>query len=246
MPATSAVATGVDIRPVGPVSDDDARQAAVAFAAVLACHGLPGPLRLRLTAAACAGGPMLVQANLRVFGAPARIQVAGRDPVAAIAAGAERLDRQLRRLSTAWEPWPWPDPQRRPLGVPGAAPLTRRKAVRLRRQRICQAGAHLAAMDYDAYLFTDAETGEDAVVHRSGPTGLQLSRQRSMHPPVGTGTPVPTVNPRATPVLTAAAAAAHMAAGWLPFLFFTDPATGRGNLVYRRYDGGAGLVTPAG
>ncbi|WP_432839575.1 sigma 54 modulation/S30EA ribosomal C-terminal domain-containing protein [Dactylosporangium sp. CA-092794] len=235
----------VDVRRSGPVGDVELESARGLFGAVVARHELSGGVRVRLTAGPCPGGPLLVQANLRVFGAPARIQVTGRDPAMALAAGAVRLDRQVRRLSTAWEPWPWPDPERRALAVPGRAVITRRKPVRLYRRRSCQAGAHLAAMDYDAYLFTDAETGEDALVHRAGPTGLQLSRQRSMHPDHSFGTPAPTVNPRRTPVLTPADAAARMAEGWLPFLFFTDPATGRGNLVYRRYDGGAGLVTPA-
>jgi hypothetical protein len=33
--------------------------------------------------------------------------------------------------------------------------------------------------------------------------------------------------------------------GWLPFVFYTDQDTGRGSLLYRRYDGGLGLVTAA-
>ncbi|MEV6932196.1 hypothetical protein AB0M46_47975 [Dactylosporangium sp. NPDC051485] len=200
---------------------------------------------VRVTAAPCPDGPTLIQVNLRVCGAPARIQVAGPSPAATLAAATVRLDRQIRRLTTAWDPWPWPDPERRPLAVPGRAEVTRHKPVRLHRQRSCQAGAHLAAMDYDAHLFTDAETGEDALVHRAGPTGLQLSRQHSRHPAGPSGTPTPTVNPRPTPVLTPAEAAAHLTEGWLPFLFFTDPATGRGNLAYRRYDGGCALVIPA-
>lgn len=30
------------------------------------------------------------------------------------------------------------------------------------------------------------------------------------------------------------------------FVFSTDPDTGRGNLLCRRYDGGLGLISPAG
>jgi hypothetical protein len=43
---------------------------------------------------------------------------AGPSAVQAIAAGASRLDQQLHQLTQCWQPWPWPDPQRRPLGVP--------------------------------------------------------------------------------------------------------------------------------
>lgn len=34
-------------------------------------------------------------------------------------------------------------------------------------------------------------------------------------------------------------------AGADPFVFFADPVTGRGNVVYRRYDGHCGLITPS-
>jgi hypothetical protein len=57
--------------------------------------------------------------------------------------------------------------------------------------------------------------------------------------------PAPTVNPRRTPRLSAVEAAERLAEGWLPFLFYTDAATGRGGLVYRRYDGGTGLISAA-
>jgi len=35
---------------------------------------------------------------------------------------------------------------------------------------------------------------------------------------------------------------ARAAIGSVPFLFFTDADTGRGNLRYRRYDGDLGLI----
>jgi hypothetical protein len=33
--------------------------------------------------------------------------------------------------------------------------------------------------------------------------------------------------------------------GGEPFVFFANAMTGRGNVVYRRYDGNYGLITPA-
>jgi hypothetical protein len=99
------------------------------------------------------------------------------------------------------------------------------------------------AMDYDAHLFHDRESGEDAVVYRAGPSGVRLARQHTMRPPRPTATPL-TVNPHRVPTLTEAQAAERLAQGWLPFLFYTDRPTGRGHLLYRRYDGHLGLVTP--
>jgi hypothetical protein len=206
--------------------------------------------RLRLAGANCAGGPMLVQVNPRVCAAPARVQITGRTPAQAIAEGAARLACQIRRLSRTGQAWPWPAPQRRPLGVPGPGRITRVKTVPLRTGKPWQASAVMTAMDYDAHLFTDADTGKDAIIYGAGPTGLALARQRRMHPPSQPPTgPTPiaapiVVNPRRVPALTAAEAADRLAAGWLPFLFYTDRDSRRGNLLYRRYDGDLGLIIP--
>jgi hypothetical protein len=199
--------------------------------------------RVRLTGGLC-GGATLVQVNLRVCGAPARIQIAGRTAALAIAAAAARLDRQIRRLSTAYEPWPWPDPERRPLALPLPGNIARLKPVRLHAGMPCQAAAMLNAMDYDVHLFTDASTGQEAVIYRAGPTGLQLARQESMTPPTLPVTLPLTINPRKIHTLTASHAAEWLTEYGLPFVFYTDLATRRGHLLYRRYDGNLSLITP--
>ena len=59
--------------------------------------------------------------------------------------------------------------------------------------------------------------------------------------------PVPLiVNSRPTPTLTEAPAVDRLCGHGLRFLFFTDPAAGRGQLLYPRYDGNLGLITPIG
>ncbi|MDQ7910421.1 sigma 54 modulation/S30EA ribosomal C-terminal domain-containing protein [Phytohabitans sp. ZYX-F-186] len=235
-------AAGVDVRVRGRVAPGDLDRAAQAVGAVVSGYGLDlSAVRVRLSGAE----PALVQVNLRVAGAPARIQIPGHSVRSAIAAAATRLDRQIGRLTTAWQPWPWPDPERRTLGFPGPGTVVRSKAYRLHVGMPCQAASFMNAMDYDVMMYTDAETGEDAIVYRAGPTGLCLCRQRSMHPPSLPVTLPLTVNPRKVPSLTVTRAAARLAEGWLPFVFFTDGATGRGNLLYRRYDGDLGLIAPA-
>jgi hypothetical protein len=233
------------LRTQGIAGDGERDCAQAMITAVLTRHRrFVDHARLRLAGANCTGGPVLIQVNLRVCGAPARIQVAGPNAATAIATAAARLDRQIRRLSTAWQAWPWPDPERRVLGVPGEGSISRLKSLRLHVGMPCQAAAYLNAMDYDVFLYTDAETGEDAIVYRAGPTGLCLARQRTMRPPSLPVTLPLTINPRKTPTLTPAQAAARLAEHWLPFVFYTDHATRRGNLLYRRYDGDLGLISP--
>jgi hypothetical protein len=234
---------GFDVVTRGGVDDADRDSLAAAVRVVLDRHdGVDGPVRLRLTGAPCPGGPALVQINLTLVGRPARVEVPGRSVAGAIQVAASRLCRQLDRLTGAWQVWPWPDPHRRPLGLPGAGSLARHKPFAL---EVCdpdRASVVLGAMDYDAHLFTDRETGEDAVVYRSGPSGLRLARQRSMHPAAGSPEAM-TVSPHRVPTLRPREAARWLADGWLPFLFFTDRASGRGRLLYRRYDGGLGLIS---
>lgn len=241
-PADATPRGTVVLASAGRVDPADEAFARAAVGEVLAQRRLRDGARVRLTHGVCSGGPALVQVNLRVNGAPARVQVAGGSTAQAIEVAARRLRRQLHRLTTAYEPWPWPDPERRPLGVPTAGSVRRHKPYPLHIGSPCQAVAFMNAMDYDVMLFTDGETGEDAVVYRSGPTGLRLARQRTMRPPALPVLLPITVNAHRVPTLSPTAAAELLVEGWLPHLFFTNRDTGRGALLYRRYDGDLGLI----
>jgi hypothetical protein len=233
----------VEVEVRGTLGSQIPPMASAMVSAVLTHHGMPvDGVRVRLAGSHC-GGPLLVQVNLEVRGTAARVQVAGPTPSRAVAAARARLDAQLRRLVGPWEPWPWPDPDRRALSVPGTGDVVRHKRVGLRTALPCQAATTMHAMDYDAHLFHDRDADEDAVVYRAGPAGVRLARQHTMRPPRRTATPL-TVNPHRVPTLTEAQAADRLADGWLPFLFYTDPVSGRGRLLYRRYDGHLGLVLP--
>jgi hypothetical protein len=217
---------------------------------LLASYEITGGVRVRLKTGTCGRGPMVVQVNLSVGELPAR--------VAAVTAGIddlvpalERLDSQISRMLAPWRPRTWPDPARRILTVAPGADIARRKSVALQRTTPLQAVAVMDGMDYDSHLFTDAETGEDAVVYRAGPSGLRLARQRHVFPPGwawsagASGPQVPLiVNSRATPTLSESDAVRRASDHSLPLLFYTDRATGRGHLLYPRHDGNLGLLVP--
>ncbi len=196
---------------------------------------------------------MIAQVNLRVDDTPARVVAvsAGIDDLAPVLT---RLDRQIESLrAPQWCPRLWPDPTRRVLNAPADAVITRRKSVLPRRTSPLEAAAVMDAMDYDVHFFTDLETGDDAVIYRAGPSGLRLARQRQVFPPGWSwatpdrGPTVPLiVNSRPTRTLTELAAVRRVQENGLQFLFFTDPATGRGQLLYPRYDGSLGFITPTG
>ncbi|GAA1404050.1 sigma 54 modulation/S30EA ribosomal C-terminal domain-containing protein [Catellatospora coxensis] len=233
----------VDVRARGIADSAFVELTRQAVAAVVSANAnAAGPVRLRVTAGRCASGPVLVQVNLLVRGEPARVQIAARTPQAAAGAALDRLERQIRRLALNLDLSAWPLPWRRTLAASGEGAVARLKAVRLHTAAFADAAMRLTAMDYDAHLFTDADTGLEAVVYRTGTEQLRLARQQPGNPSMR-GCSVQ-VDARPALVLDPAHAARRLEATAAPFVFYTDRDTGRGNLLYRRYDGELGLISP--
>jgi hypothetical protein len=120
--------------------------------------------------------------------------------------------------------------------------VLRHKSYTLARRTPWAAVFELEAMDYDFHLFKDARTGRDSVIYRSAETGGYglLSSGAAPEPETGLS-----VSGFPAPELTLAAARDKLDLSGQPFVFFTDPATGRGGLLYHRFDGHYGLITPA-
>jgi ribosome-associated translation inhibitor RaiA len=106
-----------------------------------------------------------------------------------------------------------------------------------------EATADLDALDHDFYLFVNAETGEDNVIARAD-VGYEV------HEPSATcslqETALPVVHSSERPVRrTTEDARQVLDLTDRPFVFYLDPASGRGRVLYRRYDGHYGLIVPA-
>ncbi|MGA5702787.1 ribosome hibernation promotion factor [Peterkaempfera bronchialis] len=159
---------------------------------------------------------------------------------------AGRLDRATRRRDTARrteEPAQRPDRRPRPAEE---RRIVRRKSFDVAPEPVDEAVFEMEALDHDFRLFTDATTGLDAVVHRTGPAGYHLTRTGPA--PEGAAVPagVPlTVGEVPAPRIEEAEAVRWLELTGLPFVFFADVATGRGAVLYHRYDGHYGLITPA-
>ena len=118
-------------------------------------------------------------------------------------------------------------PTRRPDWFPRPADereIVRRKSFAIGTRTPGEAALDLEQLDHDFYLFTDAGTGAEALVHRVGDGRYELVE------------PSP---------LTVEQAIERLDAGGEAFTFFRDPDTGRGSVAYRRHDGHVGLITPA-
>jgi hypothetical protein len=107
-----------------------------------------------------------------------------------------------------------------------------------------EAAFDMDQLDYGFHLFRDLASGEDALLQREPGGSLLLTR---LHPaelePRPAGITL-TVDARTPATLTVDDAIETLNVGHQPFVFFANATTGRGNVVYRRYDGHYGLITP--
>jgi len=114
------------------------------------------------------------------------------------------------------------------------------------RQTVDEAAADMDLLGYDFHLFTERATGQDSVIYR-GADGYCLAQAR----PRAGGGPGPvhlpvTVSDQPPPRLGPAAAAARLEALGVAFLFFVNTEDGHGSVIYHRYDGHYGLISPSG
>ncbi|MGA5820957.1 sigma 54 modulation/S30EA ribosomal C-terminal domain-containing protein [Kitasatospora sp. NPDC094028] len=244
----------VTVRAFGVVPGEvlaEARARVAAVAAAAEEGTLVESLRVRLATAA--GGlrahdAVLAQVNAEVDGRRIRVQATATGPGDPLDRVVEALRARIRAATGAWAPRPWAVPAVRAASVAAAPPpdgaprIARRKRPRLVRCTPEAAARTMDAMDYDIHLFTDPATGTDAVVYRVGPTGYRLARTLPAGPAARRSSPI-TLSPHGAPRLTEEEAVDRLAAAELPFLFFAHPASGRGRVLYRRFDGHLGLVS---
>jgi ribosome-associated translation inhibitor RaiA len=253
----------VDVTVRGPVAADLARQAAEKVGALE--RFVKGPVmgaRVVLTQEENARIelPARAEGQILLAGRPVRARVAAAGMSAAVDELAERLQGRLRdhvdRLMTgqraraeaepgewhhaAWAPAP-PPIARRP---PGERRLVRRKTFALEPMSALEAAADLAALDHTFYLYRDADTGADAVLYRRDDGRLAVIAPADAAEPGGPEGPVREPSRYSEP-LELSAALAEMDALNHRFLYFTDAATGRGSVLYLRFDGHYGLIEPA-
>jgi ribosome-associated translation inhibitor RaiA len=259
-----ACAPGVRVETRGRVPEGSADLAAAKVSSLLQIAAEP-VLSARVTVAVSADPaverPAVAQATIDLNSRVVRAQAAGRTVRTAIEQMASRLQVRLGRTARSWaalrgtipaaEPGQWRHqsiPADRPLYFP--RPGDQRAVIShasyaARPETPEEAAAELVLLDYDFHLFTERSTGQDSVIYRT-PGGYRLAMA---HPKPGRLGPLPdsvAVSSLPAPRLTVLEATDRLDAAGQPFTFFVDAETGRGSLVYHRYDGHYGLVVPAG
>ncbi|MGO9080984.1 MAG: HPF/RaiA family ribosome-associated protein [Streptosporangiaceae bacterium] len=209
--------------------------------------------------------PAIAKATVDINGRVLRAVAAGATMREAIGHLADRLRIQLDRAARNWAALRGtiavPQEGEWRHGTPAAAvlrqqpepdpdqPAIRRHSYASAPMTAADAAAELDLLDYDFHLFTEARTGQDAVIYRAaGGCRLALADPGRGGPGHGGPGPLPdgiTLTPHPAPPLTTAEAMIRLESLGQPFTFFVDAASGRGNLAYHRYDGSVGLIVPA-
>ncbi len=218
-------------------------------------------LRLSMESRRAIERPAVAEATLDLGGQIVRAHVAARDPIAAIDLLDDRLRRRLERQRTSRNQhhrapaaqsggWRHGDlPTQRPEYYERAVEereVVRHKTFALAPMTCDEAAWDLDMLGHDFYLFTDIESGADAVIcHAEDDGHLELHRAAaSAQPPSPTAASIVLVA-HAPPELTLEEAQERLDASRERFVFFLSVDTNRGNVVYRRYDGHYGLINPA-
>ena len=207
--------------------------------------------------------PVVAQANLDVDGRPVRVQVQAENAREAIDLLAARLRRRIEHVAEHWEarrgklpavqPNEWrheSEPAHRKDYFPRPADerrVIRRKSFTMASCTVDEAALEMDLFDYDFHLFTEKGTSTAAVLYRAGPTGYRLALAApALADQVSQHLLAATVSRQPLPCLTEEQAARRLGLLGLPFLFFIDAAYGCASVLYHRYDGHYGLITPAG
>lgn len=206
--------------------------------------------------------PVIAQANLDVDGRLVRAQVQGVNAREAIDRLAARLRQRLERTAEHSEarrgarpvklPHEWrhqSEPSHRPGYFP--RPVDERRVVRRKSPAphtctVDEAAFDMEVLDYDFYLFTETGSGIASVLYRDDSGGHRLAQvippSREQFAPFEL--PV-TVSGASAPCITLDQAIERLGLLGLPFLFFIDAAEGRASVLYHRYDGHYGVISPA-
>lgn len=254
---------GITVVTDGSIVDSDVRYAIHRLSPVVEKIGEPvlfTRVKLSMAPDPARPRPALAQILVDIRGDLVRAQVAAETMVMAIDLLKERLRdklnhrlqrrRALRRRPDNSEPGTWrrgdlpasrPDYFDRP---PEERELVRRKTFAIDALSPDEAIFDMEQLDHEFYLFVDLASDQDALLERVDHGSYRLTR---LHPvdidPGPTAEPLEVAD-RVPPTMSEEEATARLDATGARYLFFINAITARGNVVYHRYDGHYGLITP--
>jgi sigma 54 modulation/S30EA-like ribosomal protein len=204
--------------------------------------------------------PIVAQTNLDLNGRLVRAQTSAPTGTEAVDTLQAKLHARLTRSAEHWEairarhyhpdPHEWrhgdPPAQRQPWfpRPPEEREIVRHKSFAPPRCTVDEAAEEMDELDYDFHLFTEEGSGQHSVLYRAGPTGYRLA-QLNPQPDLVTPARVPvTISELPAPLLGTDEAIQRLNLSGIAFVFYLDAEHVQGRLLYHRYDGHYGLITP--
>jgi hypothetical protein len=120
------------------------------------------------------------------------------------------------------------------------ADVADRKTVTLQHQSVRAAIHEMRSLGEPFHFFTDRTNGRDAVVHRRKDGRFAVAG--TIVPPEDAPDSESVVIESDAPLMTVEVAQQRLEAGREEFVFFRDPVTRRGKVLYRRADGACALI----
>jgi ribosomal subunit interface protein len=204
--------------------------------------------------------PSWAECEIDLNGPRIRAKVADVDPIAAVNSLAQRLERQLRsfvdrRIDRTRRPAERESGQWRRSSIHSDRPdyfprapeereIVRRKTFATNPLTPAEAAEEMEFLDHDFYLFVDRETGADAVVYHRDDGRLGVIEPSGIGR-FGESDGIVHEESRMSGPTMLEDAVAEMNVLHHRFMYFTDAVSGRGNVIYMRYDGHYGLIAPA-
>ncbi len=261
--STEAPATSLLVITRGDVADDARAYAHRRIGAVI--EHIDEPIlfaRVKLTEAPdpARERPAIAQVTIDLNGEIVRVQVAGhvmREAVDLLDARLrdklghrDEYRQALRRRPPASPPGEWRHgdaPTSRPgyfERPPDERELVRRKTYADEGLTPDEAAFDMEGLDFDFYLFQEHASGQDVMLERGESGSYLLTRVRPEPVDAGPTAIALTVTEKPVPELDLADAIERMSADGERYVFFVNTGTGRGNVIYHRFDGHYGLIAP--
>lgn len=120
--------------------------------------------------------------------------------------------------------------------------IIRRKTFELGALSIDEAAFEMELLAHDFFLFTELDGGVDTVLYQRRDGGYGLLQPAGFAPDLSACVAPVKLGDRVASRLTESEAVEFLDLADEPFVFFLDDATGRGTVLYRRYDGHYGLI----
>lgn len=117
--------------------------------------------------------------------------------------------------------------------------VIRHKVLEPAPMTVDEAAYDMRLLDHDFFLFTESATGRAAFLRRIPGNGYALQRPEGVTGPRATAEM--DIDPPA-PALSQAQARTRLEDGGARWVFYVDPATGGGRVLYLRYDGHYGVL----